>query len=184
MSSRSALLPGSGPRAVLVVVREMTRYFLPLLVPVVGVTAVSGFAGWILPTVLAGSVLLVWAGVVVHEAGHVLALRLLAPTAGYADDVPVAPDAPVPAVIVVDRRGAGVRRPPLRQRWREALVILAGPLSPVVVWAAVLAGVRLSGGAVPVAVLVWTGIAAWAHPASLLIPVGDTGNLIRLWRTG
>lgn len=165
----------------------MTLHFLPLLVPVVVLTVVSVFAGWILPTVLAGSVLLVWASFVVHEAGHVLALRLLAPTAGYADNMPnalVAPDAPVPAIIVVDRRGAGVHRPQLRQRWREALVILAGPLCPVVVWVTVMAGIQLFGGAVPIVAVVWTGVVAWAHPASLLIPVGDAWSLIRLWRAG
>ncbi|MDQ7907434.1 hypothetical protein RB614_23225 [Phytohabitans sp. ZYX-F-186] len=161
----------------------MTLYFLPLLVPALGLTVVSVFAGWILATVLAGSVLLIWASLVAHEAGHVLALRLLAPTAEYAHTVPEAPDAPVPANIVVDRRGAGVHRPQLRQRWREALVILAGPLFPAVVWAAVMAGIQLFSGAVPIAAMVWTGVVAWAHPASLLIPVGDAWSLIRLWRS-
>ncbi|WP_127501875.1 hypothetical protein [Actinoplanes solisilvae] len=162
----------------------MALYFLPLLGPASALTLVSVLAGWTLATVLAGSVLLIWAGLVVHEAGHVLALRLLAPTARYADVIPDTPDAPVPANIVVDSRGAGVHRPPLRQRWREALVILAGPLFPAVVWAAVIAAIQLSGGAVPIAAMIWTGVVAWSHPASLLIPVGDAWSLVRLWRAG
>lgn len=181
---RTALLPRSGPRAVLVVAREMALYFLPVLVPASGLTVVSVFAGWTLATVVAGSILLIWAGLVVHEAGHVLALRLLAPTAEYAAAVPGTRGAPVPARIVVDVHGAGVDRPRLRQRRREALVILAGPLFPAVVWTAAMGGIQLFGDAVPIAAMVWTGVVAWAHPASLLIPVGDAWNLWRLWRTG
>lgn len=179
---RAAPLPGGPAAAVAVVCRELAVFCLPLLVPAAVVLGVSVWWGWPVPVVLAGTVLLLWLSFAVHECGHVLALRWLArtPAAG----------GPVPAVFVVDRTGPAVHRPALRQRWREALVVLAGPMLPVLVWGAGLAAILIirgvagggpAGGGAAAAV-VWTGVVAWGHPAALLAPVGDGAALWHLWR--
>lgn len=148
---------GSAARALLTVTA-------PVWIPVGALAAVSAAVGWLLPTVLTVSLLLLLLSVLVHEAGHVAALRVLAPA--------------TPAVFRVDATGAAVCRPPLASTWREVVVVLAGPLAPALVWILGMALGVVAGG-VPAAAVVWTGIVALGHPVTLLVPVGDTRTLLR-----
>ncbi|TQN32878.1 peptidase M50B-like protein [Haloactinospora alba] len=157
LSPRPGAALGSTARALLTATA-------PVWLPAGALAAVSALLGWLLPTVLTVSLLLLLASVLVHEAGHVAALRVLAPA--------------TPAVFRVDATGAGVCRPPLADTRREVAVVLAGPLAPAVVWTLGTALGAAAGG-VPAAAVVWTGIVALGHPVSLLFPVGDTRTLLR-----
>jgi hypothetical protein len=150
------LLPGTLLGDVLILAKVVGNSMgVLLLAPVVvaGVLFASGFDflahGF---SILFG----VLFSIVLHELGHVLAFRMLAP-------------AGTPVRIWWSGVDAGLVRRPL-SRVREVTVTLAGPLSPA-------ATVLLVWPFLPVAELIAFGITAFGHSLSVFLPGGDRDAL-------
>lgn len=161
-ASRPLILPNGMARAGLCAAVLVLRGTLPIVVGGLG-TAVIG--------TLVGSSALIAVGVVgvmisvslaVHEMGHAVALRAVDPNG---------------CAILVSRRGSAALTRRALTRWRETLVVCAGPCAPAVIGVPLIALVAWS----------WLVPAAWllisiAHLATLALPVGDGGNLRTAWR--
>jgi hypothetical protein len=158
-------LPASPGRAVLTSIIHNAAGMAPLLALALG-AAVLG-AGLGSPALVAvGTVAMVClCSVLVHEAGHVLAFRLLLPR-----------DAP--AILVV--RGVSCRLVrPSGGTVRDAVVVCAGAAGPLLIAVLLLPAITLAPLLVSFAAMV-----ALAHAAALLIPVGDGAALRDAAREG
>lgn len=151
--ARSALLPCQGSRAVGVTLALCLRAVAGPL----ALLAICATAGWLVPlaplTVVGTVGMALIGSVVVHEAGHVLALRL-----GRSH---------VPAVLVAMTLSPHVVRPRLNRR-RDVLVTVAGPLAPTALTLAAAPGIVRSTTA-----LVAMSIISLAHVLALVLPTAD-----------
>jgi hypothetical protein len=114
--------------------------------------------GWVMWWALALAAILILASVVIHEAGHLIAYRLLA-----------GPRAPAVAV------ASGARCHVIRLRLsppRDLLIIIAGPIAPMGTAVCALPLWGQASFVVLIAVLIAAG-----HAVALLIPLGDGASL-------
>lgn len=129
--------------------------------------ASASVAGWlsgsIVLTGLAAAAFVILVSVLVHEVGHVIAYRLLMPR-----------DAP--AILVVRGLSCHLVRS-TGGPGRDAVIVLAGAIAPVVAAATLLPLYNLASFVVAFALLV-----ALAHVAVLAIPIGDGAALRCLGR--
>ncbi|GAA3754614.1 hypothetical protein GCM10022402_36630 [Salinactinospora qingdaonensis] len=115
MVPRRVALPSRLGRSLWATVWHMHLLAWPVLLAAALLSALAWAAGWWAIAVLAGSVVIAWSGIVVHECGHVLAFRALAGSR--------------PAELQLTRAGASLHRPALSPG-HEIGVIVAGPLAP------------------------------------------------------
>lgn len=126
-----------------------------------GAVTGDGLAGW-----LVGWVGLAAVSIVAHEAGHAVALRTASTKCAYA---------------VVRWARAEQVRPALESTRDEVVVVIGGPIAPLLISPLV--------GPLIWALAGWAGAVGWgalvtAHLGSLIIPAGDGANLRQAIRHG
>lgn len=158
-------LPAGCARAVLASMAHNASGMAPLLVLAV-TAAVVGSLTSATALLALGTVALVCLGsVLIHEAGHVAALRILLPR-------------DTPGILVVRGLSCRLVRPSGGSA-RDVAIVAAGAAAPMLVAVMLLPAVALAPLLVAFAVMV-----ALAHAAALLIPVGDGAALRSAMRAG
>lgn len=156
-AKRARWLPRSASRALIASVAHNAQGM------VLAITTSMGICTWAfvesnvgLGTVAVGSSLGLLS-ILVHEAGHAVAFRLLSQPG-------------TPAILVNSGLRCHLVRRPLTRK-RELAVVLAGPLAPLLTSPALLASWSLA----PPLVIGWLILAA-GHAVSVVVPVGDGAN--------